>query len=487
MIVSYNYKTYYLGTPKDLEDSDTLILLKKPSDFNISLETLSELEKLISENPEEYDSRTAHKDENGDFYLSLGGNKKFEFDVIIYNNISSGYVGYTIFSSSQKCYSSGGIPFGYLKIDIILNRIEGESNKVLIELVTYLDKNVENRKILGNTERWEYQESKYINIPDSENSYLKFTNRIPDFLGDQDLCIVTDSGFISHKDGVFGSFILSGVEIDADSFSTIKPVYYKGDLAILKYSNQTGEFCVSSLTSLNPFGRPLDYLSGVIENIPEEFISYNGQVLLFSEGENYLIYSMETNQSSKYPKITENSRNYIILDPKDPTGQIRYLKEEDLKEEISRNCIVPERFIENSYYSYSGKNGEWWIFKLQGKYIYISIYGIIYSDKELEFVNNRIGLYIEPINGTYHFIPIDLGHEYEYKDNRFLDKTTKDYIDITIKPSDTISSLSPELRCFLDGLRRKPLRTRGCLPKNSVLGVGSGLILYLSEGLLYCY
>ena len=482
MTGSYNYKTYYLGTPKDIEESSSLILLSS-RDYNISLDTLPDLKDVIDNSL----VKIASRDYSENVFKVSFGEDIFDFDVIIYNNQVSGFIGYTIFSSLQHCYSSAGVPFKELNISLVFDRIKGDGNGFFIKLQTFLDPNIENTEIFGSTERWEYQDLSQIH-PDKEEGYLKFTNRLPDYHEDKSLCIITESGVITHDTGVSGLYILSGVEIDFSSFTKIKPVLYKDDLAILKYSNQTGEYCVSSLSTLNAFGRPYDHVSGVIDKyIPEKLVDYSGQVLLFSDKEDYLVYSLETSESIKYPKMTGNHRNCVVLDEWDPKGTVRYISEPNLKKEISMSCPVPMRFNDDSYV-YQEKIGRWWCFRVSSTgFTYISVYGIINSNSEIGFLNDRMGVYIEPGTGIYHFLPIDIGHSYESQGNRFLDKTIGEYSDIVIDSSKNLSLLPPELKCFLDGIRRKPIRLRGCLPGKNILGMGMGILFYLSEGLLYCY
>lgn len=480
MTGSYNYKTYYPGTPKDLEESNTLVLIKS-SEFKVSLENLNSLQEEINKNPK--NTKEAHKNlTTGVFDLYLDGDI-FDFDVILYRN--SEFVGYTIFSSLQHCYSSSGTPFGKIEISLVFERVQGEGNGFFIELQTYLDSNIENVKIFGSTENWEYQTSNSIPYLTKEDQTLKFTNRVFDYLEDPELCILTDSVVVTHKKGVSGLYVLSGVDIDSESFPFVRPVFYKGDLSVLKFSYQTGEYCVSSLTTLNSFNRPYDYLSGVIEEIPETFLDYNSQVLLFSEEDNYVLYFLETSEMVKYPKKKDGIRNCIVLDRWDPSGKVKYIPESDLKKEISLTCQVPVGFNDNSY-SYQGKIGGWWIFKNSTKYTYMSVYGTIEGEVKLDFINSRLGLY-QSEDSVYHLLPIDLGHSYKIRsDFKALDKISKVFSDILINPVELLSTLSPDYRCLLDGLRRKPLRTVGCFPKN-IIGVGLGMVFYLSDGLLYCY
>lgn len=487
MTSSYNYKTYYLGTPKDIENSRVLVLLRSSDMFDVSLETLNTTLPDKIEANKNLVKKAWKDDEEGVFILRINGDI-FDFDTILYYNPVSGYVGYTVFSGLQHCYSSAGIPFEKLKISLVFERIEGEGNGVFLELQTFLDPNTENTEILGETERYQYQKSETIYPISSEETYLKFTNRVSDFKGDKNLTILTDSGITTHT-GSFGMYILSGVEVDYESFSFIKPVLYKGDISVLKYSSQTGEYCVSSLSTLNAFGRPYDYISGVVMDSYPDFIDYTGQMILFGDQDNYYVYSLKTSESTPYPKRSNGIRNYIIMDKWDPDGEIRFTPESDLKKEISIHTNIPPAF-DDIQYTYQKKQGDWWIFQGPSGYVYLSVGGTIYSDVEIGFINSRLGVYIEPTKkGIYHFLPIDIGHTYEYreKEKRFLDKTIGDYVDILVNPSDSLSSLSGDLRCLLDGLRRKPLRTRGCLPQNNLLGLGMGMIFYLSEGLLYCY
>ena len=296
MINSFNYKTYYLGTPKEIEESSKLVLLNSRSFGEITLESLEDISEELDKKKDQI--KEAYKDKDGFFVVELGGTI-FDFDTILYYNPDSGYIGFTVFSSLQHCYSSSGSPFNRLKISLVFDRIEGEGNGFFIEIKNFLDPNVENTKILNSTEKWGYQKSESIFSESVRENYLGFTNRIPDYLEDKDSCIITETGIITNSQGISGLNILSGVEVDQDSFSLMKPVVYKGDIAILKFSFQTGEYCVSSLSTVNAFKRPYDYLSGTIKFDFEGFIGYNGQVLLFSDGNDYVIYPIESPPKSK--------------------------------------------------------------------------------------------------------------------------------------------------------------------------------------------
>ena len=487
MMDSYNYKTYYSGTPKDIEESNSLTLLRS-SDFNISLESLEYISEVIENSNSPI--KIATKEEDQCFLLKLEGDI-FEFDVILYHNPKSGYVGYTIFSSLQRCYSTSEIPFERIKIYLSFNRIEGENNGTFIKIQNFIDPNVKNKEILGSEERWEYQESKYIFRDSSEENYLKFTNRIPDYLEDKKLNIITDSGVITHRYGVSGFNILSGVDVGVNEDNlenfTLGIVLYEGDISLLKYNNNTGEYSVSSLSKLNQFGLPLNYISGELNNSGGDLnlLDYNGQAFLFSSGDNYIVCPLKTSETLKYQK----SGNHVVLNRLDPLGEVRYISGIKIKEEILRSCSVPPLFIpKNENIVYQSKLGDWWEFKTTGGYLYISVYGYIQSWIKIDFINSRIGLYKDSKEGVYHFLPIKFGHNYLIrKDYRSLDNVSKDYCDIIIKSSDQLSSLSPEIRCFLDGLRRRPIRMFECFPRKNIIGVGLGMIFYLSDGLLYCY
>ena len=490
----YNYKTYYLGTPKGIEEADTLILLNSSNFGNISLETLEDISEEIKK--KEKLIKRAFKENDGGFKLELKGSI-FDFDIILYHNQTLGYTGFTRFSNLQNCYSSSKIPFGVLRISLTFEKIQGEGSEYFIKILNSFEPNVENKKIFGDSNRWEYQESRAIFEKDQEENYLGFTNRIPDYLSDTNLCVITDSGVISNKLGISGLNILSGVDIDSEFYSTIGLVLCNEDISILKFNFQTGEYCVSSLSSLNMFGRPHDHLSGVIpykefDVTVDRLIDYNGQVILLSAGEDYLIYPLDNSSDNEpllYPKKVDgrNMKNYIILDHLDFSKNIKYISDEDLRKEVSRSCLVPSDFKSN-FYTYQSKFGKWWKFGISGKYLYTSVYGYILSDLEISFINSRLGMYQDSKKGIYHFFPIEFGHNYEIKSNqRVLDKTFKSYCDIVINSSESLSSLSPDIRYFLDGIRKKPINVPGCFPEENIIATGLGMIFYISDNLMYCY
>lgn len=471
-----NYKTEYVGTPRDLEQTTTLILVQS-SNFNISMDTLGDLPEDLLEAGKYEGVRVSNRSDGDYFDFYLGDEELFDFDVILYHNQVSGFVGYTIFSGLQHCYSSDKIPFKILRISLVFNRVEGEGTGDPIDINVVLNPLTVNKKILGEEKRYQYSEVDTPPKSDEGENYLRFTNRPQDFRYDQELSILTDSGIITHTGGFSGLFILSGVDADLDLYKSSKIVYYQGDLGILKFSWETGEFCVSSVTTQNPFGRPLDYLSGILRDDykrAKSFYGGTGNFLVFSDDRNYIVYPLkEPTKPVIYPK--DSDRNSVVIDPWDIVGDIRYTTEEEIKREISTSCYIPSDF---GIYSFKEKIGPWWKFFASSRgYLYVSVYGIVKSQVELNFINSRIAFYFE--DGKYVFLPIEIGCSISYPFQG---------IKCVVNPDSPMSSLDIELKYLLNGLRRKPFRTKKCLPHPSeFVGCGGGMIFYQSEGLLYCY
>lgn len=492
MTNSYNYKTYYKGTPKDLESSDT-IFLTKSSYFNLSIDNLDNILSEIESDPNKVKEVSKTNDA---FSLSLN-NEIFKFDVIFYKKAEK-LLGYTLFFTYQKCYSSSGIPFTNLKIAIIFSKTEGGEPTLSLERKNKRNTEVESNAKISGDNRYNYIKNKSLVNKELEDQYIRFTNRPRDFYGDSTLNILTDTNIIYQYYGVTSSqssFLLSGIDINSDYFSTyIITTIDSEDVALLEFSFYTGEYNVISLTTLNSFKRPYSYLSGEIETYPEDvksFLGGTGKVLLFDGKDNYIIYSMENKEFSRYPKVTDNSleKTFIILDPSKDTN-IRYLRDKKIKEEISDSCIVPTTF---SNYSYKEKIGDWWIFTLGSYYLHTSVYGYIISKVKMKFVNSRLAYFKETKNKEtlYHILPIEFGHYYIYNEEttRFEDPSARNSVsDIIIDCSNSLSDISSEKRCLLNGLRRKPIRLSECFPSN-IIGTLFGIIYYIdsSDNLLYCY
>ena len=100
---SYNYKSNYIGTPRDLEET-TSIVLTQSSRFDISVETLKDLPKDLIEFGRYEGVEVSHRGDKDFFNVYLSGDKLFDFDVILYHSQVSGFIGYTIFSGLQQCY-----------------------------------------------------------------------------------------------------------------------------------------------------------------------------------------------------------------------------------------------------------------------------------------------------------------------------------------------------------------------------------------------
>ena len=137
---SYNYRTFYTGTPKNLEECPIIYFLSTGDlDFNLSLENLDKLKEVISEikNP-----IFCIRGKNGNFTKSLKGFSKFSFNLIVYcdSSISSEtkinpIIGYTVFSEPQRTYTNSGNTFGELVISVSFERNEDKDSEVVIEIL----------------------------------------------------------------------------------------------------------------------------------------------------------------------------------------------------------------------------------------------------------------------------------------------------------------------------------------------------------------
>lgn len=511
----YNYKTYYTGTPQKLEECN-LIYLILSSELTTPLE-LSNLDDIKKELSSGEFLRTSKKTDSGEFIVTLDGDKRTEFDAIIYcsgNLKSSGeIIGYTLFSAPQKCYSISGKPFKQLIISIVFVRQEKEYQVEIGIKNTFKAAQVD-QDIIGKKDN-EYSSSDNSKVIQESEEYLKFTNRILDFKRDPELNVIVESGAF-RKDN-FGNleighfYIQPGVSTDSEIFTDIRLGLYKEDLVLFKFNKTTGEYCLSSLSRFNRFNHLYDYLSGfmdVAKLTGYELYDYSGSTVVFwnEYTQTYLLYYMEDMDYAEFPRNNKETggNNYIVLDKWDPTNKVRYMEDTDLFKEVRSTCFTPNDFTKKSelsypgfdrkYYTYLEKKGEWWLFRSGDYYYYLSVYGLVVSKEKLTQISDRLFAKVDIENNDFFVIPIEFGHFYEFPvRHRVRDGMTDENADIPLDPNCPLSDCNPIIRCILDGIRRKPHRLPRCLPSKSinnstyVFDGFMGLLFYMDNGLLYCY
>ena len=505
MANSYNYKTFYTGTPKKLEECPIIYYYNKNSlESDLSIKTLDKLRDKLST---EENLMSCVKGKDGLFTKSLGGIENFSFDIIIYcssalnfdNNVNT-IIGYTIFSEPQKVYTISGKSFGQLIISVSFDRNESTDSDVIVEILNTFGITQMEQDFTGNNGyNFPLSTDQY---KEPESSYIRYTNKLSDLSHDNSLIALTDSGVAYDRGKEYSKlFIQQGVFIDKELYSNFYLGTYKNDIVLCKFNIKDGNFCISSLTKINKFKKPYDYISGYINTSTIsgcELLYYAYSYLVFWDdyNDNYIIYFLEDGNHIVLPRSDSETggNNYVVIDSRDPEGKYKYMSDTDLIEEIKKTCITPVKKdpsggytvdLDRRNYTYKQKIGSWWeLLRSNNIYYYLSPYGCISSTVRMEIINDRL---FETQDGI--FFPIEFGHTYKYPVHRYpRDLTLLKKVGIKIQPTELWENLSRTQECFLDGLRRKPIRSRDCFPRKAkIIGSLYGIIFYIEDGLLYCY
>lgn len=496
----YNYTTFYTGTPKKLEECPIIYFHSKSKlDFDLSLGTLGKLKKSLSG---EDKLVSCTRGEDNLFTKSLRGFENFSFDLIVYcssaldfNNDNNTIIGYTIFSEPQRVYTSSGNSFGKLIISLSFDREEDEDSDLLIEILNTFKITQTEADFSGNNGYSFPLSTDDFQKP--ETSYIRYTNKLSDLKNDTSLISLTDSG-ISYNGGESYSkfFIMQEVSVDQEIYTHFFIGTYKNDIVLCKFNISDGNFCISSLTKLNKFKKPYDYLSGFVDvSIISgcELLGYSYSYLIFWDNDNfnYIVYFLEDGSNIVFPRTDANtgSVNYLVTDYTDPEGKYFYMSDSELIEEIRKTCIIPIKNskidLDKKNYTFKQKIGSWWELLRTGNiYYYLSPYGCVSSTLRMNIINDRLFETQDEI-----FFPIEFGHTYKYPVHSYpRDLTLLQKVGIKIKPTELWKNLDRTQECLLDGLRRKPIRSRNCFPKKStIIGSLYGIIFYIENGFLYCY
>lgn len=500
---SFNYKTFYTGTPKNLEECPIIYFLNTETfNFNLSIENIDKLKDTISELK---DPVFCIKGKDGNYTKSLKGLSGFSFNLIVYckSSINSEtkinpIIGYTIFSELQRTYTNSGNTFGELIISVSFERNDGETSEAIVEILNTF-KITQSELDLRGDFGFNYPiQTDTLKSP--ENSYIRYSGKISDIKNDKSLISLTECGVVYESGEKYSKlFIHQGLNIDSEMYTNFYLGTYKYDLVICKYNKDTGNFCISSLSRLNKFGKSFDYFSGYIDldtirDYKLLYYSYSYLVFWNEYKFEYLIYYLEENTYKIIPRNSETGNNYIVSNLRDPEGKCIYMSDTEIIDEIKRTCITPVKYTSGKYivdlnkndYVYNKKIGSWWIlykpnFNL---YYYLSPYGCVISSSEMLLINDRLFKTQDNI-----IFPIEFGHTYKYPIHDYpRDLTLLEKVGIKIKTTDLWENLDKKSECLLDGLRRKPIRSRYCFPnQNKIIGSLYGIIFYLENGLLYCY
>lgn len=505
MVNSYNYKTFYTGTPKKLEECPIIYFYKKELlDFDLSLKTLNKLKNKLSK---ESKLIFCVKGDDNLFTKSLKGIERFSFDLIIYCSSSLDFdsnentiIGYTVFSEPQKVYTVSGRSFGQLIISVSFNRNQNLDSDVEIEILNTFRITQMEQDFTGNN-GYNFPCS-IDHFQEPQTSYIRYTNKLSDLKKDNSLSIITDSGVAYDGGSKYSKlFIQQGTPIDQELYTNFYLGIYRDDIVLCKFNIKDGNFCISSLTKINKFKKPYDYVSGYIDistisGCELMYYAYSYLVFLDNYNNNYIVHFLEDGSHITLPRSDSETggNKYVVVNPRDPNGGYKYISDTDLIEEIKKTCITPVKKepsgnytvdLDRRNYTYKQKIGSWWeLLRYNNIYYYLSPYGCISSTLRLEIINDRL---FKTQDGI--FFPIEFGHTYKYPVHGYpRDLTLLQKVGIKIQPSELWENLSKSQECFLDGLRRKPIRSRDCFPRKSkIIGSLYGMIFYIENGLLYCY
>lgn len=503
---SYNYKTFYTGTPKRLESCPLIYFFDtRELGTRLSLDNLDKIKEIVSlKNP-----MFCIRGEDGLFTKSLEGLKKYEFDLLLFCESSLDYesktnpiIGYTVFSDPQRTYTNAGNTFGELIISVFFRRNEDkESDPVISILNTF--RITQSEVDLRGPQKFNYPTDTDV-LPMPDHNYLRYSNRVVDVKNDNSLGVVTDTGVIYGSPDLSYSrlFIRQGLVLDKDIYTHFLLGTYKNDIVVCKFNIKDGNFCISSLSRVNKFKRPYDYISGYIDTSTIdgcELLYYAYSYLVFWDAYNaqYIIHFLEDGQYSIYPRLDEETggNSYVVVDARDPEGKYKYLPDTKLFEEITKTCITPMKKdssgkwvldLDKRDYIFLEKIGSWWVLQKvsTNDFYYLSPYGCVISKLKLSIINDRL---FKTQDGI--FFPIEFGHTYKYPVHSWpRDMTDLKKVGIQVKSGKTWMELDKTQECLLDGLRRKPIRLREAYPSPAkILGALYGLTFYMDGGLLYCY
>lgn len=502
---SYNYKTLYTGTPKKLEECPIIYFYSKSSlGFDLSLKTLDKLKNRLSK---EKTLLYCLRGNDNFFTKSLEGIEKFSFDLIIYCSSSLDFddtknnsiIGYTVFSEPQRVYTISGRSFGKLIISLTFRRNESDNSNVIVNILNTFRITQMEQDFTGNN-GYNFPLSDKFQEP--ETSYIRYTNKISDLKHDSTLISLTDNG-VAYKNGdnYSGLFIQQGIAIEQELYTNFYLGTYKNDIVLCEFNIKNGNFCIISLTRTNKFKNPYTYISGnldteVISGCEVLYYAYSYLVFWDDYNNNYIVYFLEDENYTICPKNDNDTggNKYIVIDSRDPYGKYKYMSDSNLIEEIEKTCITPIKIdssgnymvdLDRKNYIYQQKIGSWWeLLRTNNIYYYLSPFGCVSSTVKLNIINDRLFRTQDDI-----FFPIEFGHTYKYPVHKYpRDLTTLKKVGIKITPTDLWENLTRSQECLLDGIRRKPVRSRRCFPENSqIIGSLYGITFYIENEHLYCY
>ena len=500
----YNYLTYYTGTPKKLESCPIIYFYSTSSlDYDLSLSVLDKLKASLSK---ETNLVSCVKNDSGIYEKNLSGLDKFSFDLIIYCSSALDFsisenpiIGYTIFSKPQRIYTSAGNSFTTLLISLTINHTGKETrSEAVIEILNTFKVNQLTVDLSGNSGyNFPYSSSDF---QKPQSSYIRYTNRLSDMKNDSTLVSVTDCGISYNGGNDYSKFyIRQGIQIETGLYTNFYLGIYIDDLVLCRFNISTGNYSVISLTKTNVFKKPFEYFSGSLDITQYsncEILGYSYSYLVFwkESDQKYIVYFLDDNKFLEYSRTNEDGEeNYLVTDFLDPQGNYRYISASDLFTEIKNTCIVPvdgsSIDLDKTKYTFKRKLGSWWeLIRSNGVYYYLSPYGCISSTYTLDLINDRLFK-----TQTGIIFPIEFGHTYTYNptpetiNNTYPQDLGTDK-GIKIDPTKQWGELDKTQLCLLDGLRRRPRRSKYCFPENSQqLGSIFGLIFYTENGSLYCY
>ena len=489
-----NYKTFYIGTPKNLTECPLIYFFQTSKlSTKLSLDKLDILrDDILSQ--EEIVS-CLKKDEK----FILEPPTDFEFDLIVYcdselKKDSNSILGYTVFSTSQKIYTTSNNKIDKLIISITFNQDESSLSEE--NLIIQNESGILNVKFdfTGNTPKDFYTENN-VKLPDETENYLKFTNRIIDFKNSNDLSVITESGLVYKENDEVkytNVFVKQGINIGVDLYPYYKLGIYENDLVFLKLNQETGEYKLYSLRKTNRFGDLHLYFSGVLdlERLESyEIVGYSQSNLIFFNSNNnqYIIYNLSDKSYTNFYGEYVGGRYYVVFNSRNTKDELKFMKDSEIFSEINKTCILPEnKPLSRDNFIFKEKYGSWWILRNvnNNSLLYVSPYGAITSTKSLLPINDR--LFLTPDN---LLLAVEFGNRYKYPvQNRIKNITAGETLNIKLDQNTTWSNVEKKIECILDGIRRKPIRTKYCFPGyDKIVGSLFGLIFYLDKGILYCY
>ena len=367
MKTNNGYKTLYLGSQVDLQQSTTIELVLF-TDYQITLNNFKQVWQSLSSHKNIYTS------DNHIYTIECGKDNILNFNSIYYLDDNNKPLGCTVFEKPQSTNPLKESYINNLIIEININI----TDPVLSEVEFSFDLS----SYYNNTEipdRINYPTKSIIKEKLSKrDNYLRYSNNIEQINHDSSTVLITDSNFIT-KNKQYDLKLPSPFTslFQGENYTGAQFTYYNLRPCIFLYrlDNLDLSYRLISLTLLNNFGKPTTIFSGELDQFDYEDFYIAGQYLVLTDR---LIYDLSSEEITEY-------QCSMYADSLDYDPQVLPL---DTIDEKSNIISIP-----TDYFLFR-KAGPWCIYRNNSSYTWISPFGSIkFSKKERTYlITDRIFL-----------------------------------------------------------------------------------------------